>query len=760
MKPTISKRLSNWINKRIPLDRFINWSLNEEIAGGASYFYTLGSLAIFLFLILIFTGILQMFYFVPSVDHAYASLNYLRLQIPFGWLIHGLHYWAANAFSVVVGLHVIRVFIWGAYKKPRELVWLSGVVLLFMVAVFMFTGPILPWDKMGYWAAKVGLSMAGNVPVFGSFLKSMFQGSRELGQSTLTRMFTLHVMILPAVAGLFILIHLLCFRQFSSVGPWNEAKRKTTGLFWPDQVFKDMVAIFLMFLLLVGLSVFAPAPFNGMVDTLDASYVPKPVWNFLFLYEVLKYFKAGLEPVGIVGVPTVLILLLVSLPFLDRSSERNPAKRLFIIACGVIFVVFVLAFTYKGYYSNPVKVSAGGGQEQNPPDPKSAPENEGLSQENIKEGEQIFEHENCTGCHTVDGRPSNKVGPDLLLSLTPAQSREWLKVQLIDPKAHNPYTIMPAYNYLSEEQASKMLDFLQFVSKQRPNVETPWTPQPQKEALTAQSAQATTAEHGRELFQTTGCVACHTANGHPSNKSGPDLMTALSAKSKTKDWLYTQLIFPEKHVPNTIMPSYKYLGEANLFSLVDYLETLEKGKPAAAVPAAAAAAAPAAKEAPAVSAAPEKETPKTTGEAADNIGDWGHGKVLYQDYCYGCHGPEGNPAAKNFSSPPGVPGLNPIASDVFNKDPGVFVKNVDTVIQHGSPNPSGPPMPAFGDEHSLTQAQIADIETYVLHINNVERAEIVNPGIPPKDFFFILLEISILLLVLLAIYWWSRKILL
>jgi len=791
MNTPLPRRLEEWINKRFPAKAIMDWCLNEEIPGGASFFYTLGSLTLFLFMIQVLTGVWQMLYYTPTVDHAYESVNYLRSEIPFGWLIHGLHYWGANAFSVVIVLHVFRVFIWGAYKRPREMVWLSGVFLLLMAGGFMFTGPVLPWDKVGYWAGEVGLSMAANVPVLGTLMQYLLQGSGKFGQLALTRLYTLHIIVLPALAFLFIGIHLVAFRQFGSVGPWNEDGRKEQGAFWPDQIYKDIVVVSLMLFLLVGLTAFVPAPFNGAADPLDSSIVPKPEWNFLFLYEILKYFKGSLEPIGIVGVPMVIILLFTSLPFMDRSEERDPLKRPFVMVAGILFTILILVFTLKGCYSNPAEAQDVQTEAQKDPADPPAPKLEagpgdgaGLKKENISKGRDVFEAEGCMGCHTVDGRPSNKVGPDLLLSLTPAQSRDWLHVQVVDPKAHNPYTIMPAYDYLIKEKVDVLLDFLQYVSRMRPNVETPWTaPQagrlvpagkkpgtaapeePRQNAKEDTAALSAAAEHGRQLFETVGCTVCHTATGQAQTKSGPDIVSALRGQDKSKDWLDTQLIFPEKHVPDTIMPSYKYLGEANLAALVEFLYELQKEKPASQVNAGAVVrSAPGPAKAP--TGAPEaprpaaEEAKKGFGRAVTIVGDRQHGERLYKDFCYQCHGPEGRANAQGFNGFRGVPPLNPIAEDVFDPDPAAFVKKIDPVIQHGRPNPgNGPEMPAFGDENSLTQPQIADIEAYVLKINNVDRGHIDNPGIPPKDFFYILLEIFIVLVVLLAIYWWIKKIL-
>src|SRR3569833_3083447 len=139
MKVSFTKKIQSWINERTSLLQFVTEFLHEEIPGGTRFSYTLGSAALFLLTIQIVTGIWQLFYYVPTYDYAYSSLTYLRLQVPFGWLIHGLHYWGGTAFTVVVGLHGLRVFIWGSYKKPRELVWLFGIGLIVMTALFMFT---------------------------------------------------------------------------------------------------------------------------------------------------------------------------------------------------------------------------------------------------------------------------------------------------------------------------------------------------------------------------------------------------------------------------------------------------------------------------------------------------------------------------------------------------------------------------------------------------------------------------------------------
>ncbi len=344
-------KIKEWVNERWPFSSLISLALYEEIPGGARFAYTLGSAILIVFSLQAFTGIMQLFFYVPTTDHAYDSISYLRTKIPFGWLIHGLHYWGAQLMVILVLLHMTRVFLWGAYKKPRELTWLAGVTLFLTTMGFSFTGSPLHWDQRGYWVGEVSTSIAGTVPVVGDISKRLLRGGEEMGQLALSRLFNIHTQILPAALIALFGIHIIAMRRFGAVGPWDEAKREPKGLFWPDQVFKDAVVGTTVFLLLVFLSVFLPPQYSGPADPLDLSYIPKPDWNFLFLYELLKYFEGPLEPVGTVGVPTVLILILVLAPFIDRNPERNPLRRPIATVCALILAAIVAGFSIKGYMS-------------------------------------------------------------------------------------------------------------------------------------------------------------------------------------------------------------------------------------------------------------------------------------------------------------------------------------------------------------------------------------------------------------------------
>lgn len=771
MKAPLSQRAGQWINQRFPLAKIMAWGLHEEIPGGTRFSYTLGSSCLFLFIIQVITGLWQMFYYVPSVDHAYASLNYLRQEVPFGWLIHGFHYWGAHGFTIVVGLHVIRVFIWGAYKKPRELVWTAGVFLIILTALFMFTGPVLPWDKKGYWAGQVGIAIAGSAPWIGHWIEQFLMGSEKLGQLGLMRFFVIHVAILPAIAIGFIVIHLVAFRQFGSVGPWDEQKaKKRTGWFWPEQLYKDAVVWYGLFMLLVWLSAFHPAPISGLADPMDTLYTPKPEWTFFFLYEMLKYFSGPLEPIGTVGIPMVIMFILFSLPFFDKSPERNPFRRTFVMSCGFLFVAFVLGFTFVGYYSNPprdeqaqvrlreMKAVERTVQSRTPqgqlggvrPMPKTQ------HVPNPRQGEQLFNSLGCMECHTANGQASGKEGPDLRMILNQTVTREWLWVQLIAPERHNPYTVMPPYAHLNDGQLQSLIDFLDELSASNPK-----------------SSEQNAAIAGAKLFKSLGCAQCHNTTGEPSRKQGPDLSISLNDKFVTREWLTAQILNPKKHNLNTIMPSFSHLADHQIDALVLFLEQLSSHKRHSRVNAVsaqtaqpqapAAAASSVAVSAPAQlqgSAQARNGSPaqKSLGQSIHIVGNREHGRVLFQENCMRCHGPEGKVNTSDFSSLPGVPSIVPIRQDLYSKDPREFVRNIDRSIQHGVRNRSGgPDMPAFGDTHTLTQAQIADIEAYVLSLNDVDRDQILRPGVEPKEFFWTLLHTSFLLFLLTGLYVWIRR---
>lgn len=191
-------KIFNWLDERLGLQAIYSVVLDRKVPK-VNWFFTLGSASLFLAVMQFVTGMLLTFYYVPSPESAYDSIQYIMTGVPFGWLIRGIHHWGASLMVVVVFLHMLRTFFFAAYKYPRELTWITGVVLLLMVLGMGFTGYLLPWNQRAYWATTVGTAIAGTVPFLGNFITQALRGGPELSGVTLVRFFSLHIWWIPAI---------------------------------------------------------------------------------------------------------------------------------------------------------------------------------------------------------------------------------------------------------------------------------------------------------------------------------------------------------------------------------------------------------------------------------------------------------------------------------------------------------------------------------------------------------------------------------
>lgn len=521
----------SWINERWPLSPFIRIALEEEMAGGSSFAYVFGSAALIIFLLQAATGIWQFLYYIPTIAEGYNSLNYLRTEVPLGWLIHGLHYWGANAMIVLVLLHFSQVFIWGAYKRPHELQWITGVFLFLLTMAMSLTGGALPWDKRSYWLVEVASSAAGSMPLVGDVIKKIMLSGGIIGQLTLSRFFILHAAILSGTLFTIVLIHLVALRKAGNAGPWNENKRRQKGPFWPDQVFKDGFAASFVIVILIGLCFLAPPPYSGMADPLDGSYVPKPEWNFLFFYEALKYFPGRLEIIASMGIPLIGTLVLLFVPFVDRSEERRPLKRPVAMLCWTAGITIFIVLTLVGAFSKTGETAAGPAVTALPApasNPKAAaPVSLSASE---KAGSDLVHTKGCLACHSING-VGGKIGTDLSDEGTKGRSREWLQDQLNDPKKHNPASVMPSFSTLGPVLIGQIADYLLGLKGSTSAAAAPAIQQ-QPAATSAgphgQTGKAATiigsADHGGILFGK-NCSSCHGPRGkggiaNPGSKEG------------------------------------------------------------------------------------------------------------------------------------------------------------------------------------------------------------------------------------------------
>ena len=396
-----------WWEQRLGLGSSLRTALDEPIPGGAKFTYALGSATLLTFLTLVVTGIWELFFYVPSTAGAYNSLNYIRFEVPFGWLIHGVHYWAANAMIVLVLLHLAQTFLWGAFKKPREATWLMGSLLLLATLGAAFTGGPLAWDEKGYWAASVGAQLVGTIPGIGKWLQRLVFGSTPIGQLTLSRLFPMHVAIIPIVIACIFGLHMVAFRKGGAAGTIKESPKR--GEFWPTQILMDLLVYTGILTLLVWLSATLMTPISGPGDPVDPTYVARPDWPFLWLFQLLKYLSGSLEWIGFIVVPLVGVLLLFAVPWLDRKADRSPVRRPIATLIFVLIIAGIGVLTYLGSAENPPSIAAPAAAPPATPEsalnttPTPGPSVASYTIGSAEHGKLIFVAY-CQQCHGVDGK--------------------------------------------------------------------------------------------------------------------------------------------------------------------------------------------------------------------------------------------------------------------------------------------------------------------------------------------------------------------
>lgn len=463
----MTTRLTEWLDERAGVRKLNQVLLLRKIPRGAGWLYTLGFATLFVFIIQAVTGTVLALFYVPSPDHAYESVRFIQYTVPLGSILRGLHHWGATIMVVLLGLHLLTVFVLGAYKRPRELTWVVGVVLLLIVVVAGFTGYLLPWDQKAYWATTVGTSMAGTVPFVGDALLKIIRGGSSVGALTLTRFYGAHILVLPLLFLATIAVHLyLVIYLGVSVPPqlWesdkeqlpqDEKKRyelfKRQGHpFWPDIIVEDALVSLVIFLILLALVVWVGTPLEARADPTASNYVPRPEWYFLFLFQLLKLFPGPLEWVGVIIVPLTLVLAILLLPFYSHERSRLPQRRPITLGVGALFVVAVLVLTFAGWKSTPPADVTERGIH--------------LSSAQIL-GRSLFAGQ-CISCHgdegqgTIDGPSLQQVG-DLR---EPAFIHSYIE----NPKALNPSALMPTFipppgegqQVLSHEQVEDITQYL------------------------------------------------------------------------------------------------------------------------------------------------------------------------------------------------------------------------------------------------------------------------------------------------------------
>jgi len=359
--------LKDWLELRIGWWGFVRKNLDEPMPPGVGWWQTLGNLILTLLGFQFATGIALAMYYSPSPDHAYQSVKYVTDEVTLGGLIRGIHHWGATLIVIAIVLHLLRVFFWGSYKKPRELTWVVGVIIFNVMLGFSFTGYLLPWDQKAYWATVVGTRIISTMPFVGDSLLHIVRGGTEVGALTLTRFYAVHIMVLPVSLVALTAAHLYLVRRLHISGPVVPRPGKPFP-FYPNQLFRDAVVVLVGIGILFTLAILVKPELTAVADPARADFAPRPEWYFLGLFEMLKLVPPQLEVVGTVVIPGLVTMGMLFLPWLDRSDSRHPAKRRWVMDVGLALIIGIGILTLKGILTEP------------PPPPHPAPAQTGQAE--------------------------------------------------------------------------------------------------------------------------------------------------------------------------------------------------------------------------------------------------------------------------------------------------------------------------------------------------------------------------------------------
>lgn len=516
----------DWLDDRTGFRRGRAHLLDEPLPPGVGWWFVTGSILLFLLGAQVVTGVVLTMYYVPAPELAYDSVRYIADRLPFGWLVRALHFFGASFIVVAAVVHMLRVVLFGSYKKPREATWMTGVVLLLVVLGFALTGYLLPWDQKAYWATTVTINIARSTPFVGEQVAAVMRGGAELGALTLLRWYTAHVFLLPAALAGFVVAHIYLMRRHGISGP-VEHRAGEPRPFYPYQALKDTVAMAVVFALLLTFAVTVEVPLDPVADPSDADYVPRPEWYFLSLFQLLKYFPGPLEPVATIVIPGAVVTALLLLPFLDRKADRHLRRRPLVAAAFTIVGAAVVALTYLGLKDSPVHAD--------PSDWGPLP----------LAGRELVKDDRCVTCHRIAG-PANPIADTRL-----RRDAEWLLAHIADPETIAPGTRKPPPGGMREAQARSIVSYLQKVRAGG------WAPEPDGETRTA------------VLAIGSWCGSCHVIDGD-GVEQGPDLTHA--GKEHDARWLREWISDPAAVDDLADMPAFNdRLTDDELTAVANYL---------------------------------------------------------------------------------------------------------------------------------------------------------------------------------------------
>jgi ubiquinol-cytochrome c reductase cytochrome b subunit len=545
----VIKRAIDFLDERTGIRKLASHLLDEPIRGGARWAYVFGSTLLAAFGAQVVTGISLMSSYAPSDKTAWASVHFIQFSQAGGWLARGIHHFGAQAMVILLGVHIAQVALFRAYKKPREVNWWLGLVLLALTLGFALTGYLLPWDQKGYWATRVATNIAGTVPIVGEATQRLLQGGSEYGSLTLTRFYTLHVVVLPALLVLVVLAHVTLFRRHG-VTPSPKTDLTRVEPFNPHQLWKDVAASAVVIGLVFVLAWRAHgAPLDAPADP-SSEYPARPEWYFLALFQLLKYFHGPLEIVGTVVLPALVGIYFFALPLIDDKEGRKigPLVPLVVVGGGVVLLTLAAMGSDAGdaaFQKERVKADARAAaavklaQEGVPPEGPLAM----MARAPELRGPELFE-KHCAACHTLKafGSEKDRKGP----KLDGWASEAWIMDQLHDPDGDARFGRTP---YKGEMPSMDV----------RPaDADASWKPMSQEDMkATAAFLSGKDSARGKEIVKTR-CTSCHLYEGQ-GDDGGQGLAPELAGYG-TVAWVRAQIANPsskETYRENALDPSRK-----------------------------------------------------------------------------------------------------------------------------------------------------------------------------------------------------------
>jgi ubiquinol-cytochrome c reductase cytochrome b subunit len=539
-------QLLDALDERTGLPSGVKHFLYEDIPHSSGWHQVFGSVALFLIMIQFFTGIMLSFNYAPTPGDAYNSLRYILTEVTAGRLMRGLHHWGASMIIVIVVMHMVQVFLWGAYKKPREGTWVVGCILLLLTLAYGLTGYLLPWDNRAYWGTVVATQIGSTVPLMGPYVTRVLGSANGIGVVTFARFYAIHVLLLPPATILLILLHVFLVRKHGvvpSLGDDLKPKKK----FYPEQVFKDTIAVFIAFAILFTMAIAVKVPLERLADPTDTSYIPRPEWYFLFLFQMLKVFEGPLEVVGTVILPTLAILALILTPFLDRGRIIRVTRRT--TAFGIVTLAGLgwCGLTAAAIHSTPPQNAAAKIDFAGPTEWMH------LSPVELA-GIGVYQKERCDACHTIGGQGEAKSGPDLM-NISYKHDAAWMIDHFKHPANVVPGSSMPPME-LSTSDANEVSALMLKLTPEFGNV-VATTPD-----FVVQAA---------ALYQKNSCGSCHKVNG-VGQTMGPPL-NGISQR-RSEQWAIDHFNKPQALSPGSPMPPYKFAPK-DMDAMVNWLFTLQ-----------------------------------------------------------------------------------------------------------------------------------------------------------------------------------------